>query len=203
MVDGTIDILAISGSLRRQSHNTVLLKAAARLAPDGIKMNIYTGLEGLPHFNPDLDTDDVSDTVQELRAQLRRADGVLLCTPEYANAVPAALKNALEWTVSSGEFVGKPVAVISASPSPMGGDKAHDSLLLTLRMLTALIPDEGTMMIPFVTLKLNAAGEITDPGTEQQLRTLLASLQKAVTVSNALPTDIDQRIDDKTDGQDG
>lgn len=58
-------------------------------------------------------------------------------------------------------------------------------------------------IFPFVTLKLNAAGEITDPGTEQQLRTLLASLQKAVATSNALPTDVDQRVNDKTDGQDG
>jgi len=90
---------------------------------------IYGGLDDLPHFSPDRDGDDPPRSVGRLRELLRTADGVLIGTPEYAFGVPGALKNALDWTVSSGEFDGKPVAAISASPLYTGGAKAHASLL--------------------------------------------------------------------------
>ena len=87
----------------------------------------------LPHFNPELDLDDIDTTVANWRRLLKEANGVLICTPEYAKGVPGSLKNALDWVVSSGEFVNKPVAVISASPHPDGGALAKASLLGTLR----------------------------------------------------------------------
>ena len=120
--------------------------------------------------------------MQELRGQLQAADGVLICTPEYAYGMPGSLKNALDWAVSSGEFYGKPVAAISASPSATGGERALASLLLTLTALAAAVPEGGTISVPFVGKKLNAAGEVTDPDTTQALRAVLDALARAITV---------------------
>ncbi|NJR32237.1 MAG: NAD(P)H-dependent oxidoreductase, partial [Chamaesiphon sp. CSU_1_12] len=88
------------------------------LAPDRIELSIYDGIGNLPHFNPELDDELAIAAVQDWRTQIQAADGILFCTPEYAHGVPGSLKNALDWIVSSGEFMGKPTAIISASPSP-------------------------------------------------------------------------------------
>ncbi|CAG7644823.1 NADPH-dependent FMN reductase [Paenibacillus allorhizosphaerae] len=176
----TFRILAISGSLRNRSSNTFLLRAAAELAPGNMIVTMYEGLGGIPPFNPDIDGDEPPASVAILRAQLQAADGVLICTPEYAGGVPGVLKNALDWIVSSGELMNKPAAVISASPSMTGGAKALESLLLTLKIMSAAIVDGGTVAVPLVSAKLNAAGELTDDATAQQLQILLDALaQKA------------------------
>ncbi len=173
-------ILAISGSLRASSTNTALVRATAALAPEHMEMVIYNGLADLPHFSPEIDGDEPPASVVDLRAQLQAADGVLICTPEYAFGVPGSLKNALDWTVSSAEFWHKPVAVISASPLATGGDKAHASLLLTLKALGSNVPEGGKLMVPVVKKKLNDAGEIVDPETVQALKSLLAALEQTI-----------------------
>lgn len=178
-MDKIISILAISGSLRQKSSNTAIMNALADLAPENVRIQIFEGIGDLPHFNPDIDTDRGPDTVEGWRKQLKEADAVLICTPEYANGVPGVLKNALDWIVSSGEFMNKPTAVISASPTPMGGDKAHASLLLTLRMMTARIVEGATLMIPQITVKLNQEGVLADSETKLKLRNLLIALEQA------------------------
>ena len=176
-------ILAISGSLRASSTNTKLVRAIMRLAPTNMEFALYDGLGDLPHFSPDLDVEDAPPSVLALRQQLQNADGVLICTPEYAYGVPGSLKNALDWTVSSGEFVGKPVVALSASPSMLGGDKAHASLLLTLTALSANIVEGGTLIIPLIRTKMDTSGEITDPTTAQTLQSLLNALAQTISVS--------------------
>ena len=96
-----VQILMVSGSLRAQSTNTAVLETARAVAPPGVTGAVYDGMGGLPHFNPDDDRegDPVDPAVAELRAQIAAADALLLCTPEYAGALPGALKNLLEWTV--------------------------------------------------------------------------------------------------------
>jgi chromate reductase, NAD(P)H dehydrogenase (quinone) len=166
-------ILAISGSLRSSSSNTTILRAMMRLAAEEIDISIYEGIGNLPHFNPALDDECELLSVQDWRTRLSEADAILFCTPEYAYGVPGVLKNALDWIVSSGEFMNKPTAVISASPSPDGGDKANSSLVQTLRVMMAEIFAGATLCIPAIPAKLNDRGEITDPETEQALRSLL------------------------------
>lgn len=175
----TANILAISGSLRQSSSNTTLMNAIINLAPDYLDFTTYIGLGDLPHFNPDLDTDQAPQPVQTLRTQLNQAHGVLICSPEYGNGVPGALKNALDWIVSSGEFVNKPTAVITASPSPLGGNYANASLLLTLQMINAQLSDTTTLTIPHITLKLSKEGTVTDPALKQNLQALLNSLHQS------------------------
>lgn len=125
-------IIAICGSLRAQSSNLALLGAATNL---GIDVQIYEGLGSLPHFNPDDDLEGATPppAVAELRKLLAEADGILISSPEYAHGVPGSLKNALDWLVSDGALVDKPVALINASP--VGGEFARDSLVETLRTM--------------------------------------------------------------------
>ena len=98
-------MLAISGSLRRDSSNSALVAAVARLAPDTVDVSTYGELEALPPFNPDRDGDDAPAEVARFRAALQRCDAVLISRPEYAHGVPGVLKNALDWVVGTGEFI--------------------------------------------------------------------------------------------------
>jgi NAD(P)H-dependent FMN reductase len=125
-------IIAICGSLRAQSSNRALLRAAVKLALEGIDLTIYEGLATLPHFNPDDDEEGATPPppVAELRSLLAAADGILISSPEYAHGVPGSLKNALDWLVSDGALVDKPIALICASPA--GGQYAQASLVETL-----------------------------------------------------------------------
>ena len=173
-------ILAISGSLRASSTNTILLRALARLAPPDMEITLYNGLADLPHFSPDLDGEDPPPSVTDLREQLQKADGVVICTPEYAYGMPGALKNALDWTVGSGEFLYKPVATISASPNAGGAEKAHASLLLTLTALSANMVEGGKLTVPLVRTKLDASGEVSDPATAEALKEVLVALKQAI-----------------------
>ncbi|EFM08737.1 NADPH-dependent FMN reductase [Paenibacillus curdlanolyticus YK9] len=174
-----IQVLAISGSLRQKSSNSALMQAIMERAPENMTFSVYRGVGDLPHFNPDIDLDEGPVSVQDLRSQLKQTDAVLICSPEYGNGVPGSLKNALDWIVSSGEFVNKPTAVITASPTPMGGDKAHASLLLTLRMINAIIVEEASIMIPQISLKLNQQGEIVSEELQQQIDAVLDALLHA------------------------
>src|SRR5689334_16807102 len=110
-------LLTVSGSLRAGSSNSTLLAAAARLAPADAVVNMYGELSSLPAFSPDLEEDPsaVPDAVARWRNALAEADAVLFSSPEYAHGIPGAFKNALDWVVGSGELVGKPIGVFSAS----------------------------------------------------------------------------------------
>jgi NAD(P)H-dependent FMN reductase len=173
-------ILAISGSLKATSSNTNILLHLQNTADSDIQFSIYEDLGAIPHFNPDLDTDSPPSEVTLFRDALKDADAVIFSTPEYAFGVPGVLKNAIDWTVSSGELVEKPVAVISASPTYAGGDKAHGALILTLAgALACKIPEECQMIIGSVKTKINHLGAITNQETIDKLRLLLEALERA------------------------
>jgi len=116
-MDRPLQLLLISGSLRAGSTNTAVLETVGVIAPQGVATVLYGGMGGLPHFNPDDDRegDPVHGAVAELRAQVSAADALLICTPEYAGALPGALKNLLEWTVGDAGTYRKPVAWINVS----------------------------------------------------------------------------------------
>lgn len=173
-------ILAISGSLRADSSNTAILRAAALLAPEGMRIDPYDGLGDLPHFSPEIDGDTPPDAVRSLRTLLGGADGAIICTPEYAYGMPGSLKNALDWTVSSGEFFGKPVGAISASPSAAGGERAHAWLISTLTALGADIVQESSFTIPFVRTRLAQDGTLADPATATMIGSALDALARRI-----------------------
>jgi DNA-binding Lrp family transcriptional regulator/NAD(P)H-dependent FMN reductase len=125
-------ILAICGSLNDGSSNARLLDLVRSLAPDGVDVVRSTSVEALPHFRPDVEAPD-GGPVARFRAEIGTADAVLIATPEYAHALPGALKDALDWLVGSGELYGKRVGVLSAAPAPERGTNAREMLERTLR----------------------------------------------------------------------
>lgn len=163
-------IIAISGSTRKASVNLNLIHAIQALTRGSLSISIFGGLAELPHFNPDLDNDDPPSMVAEFRNKLRGADGILICTPEYAMGVPGTLKNAIDWTVSSCEFSKKPVALITASSL---GERGHASLVETLRIIEAAISDETQLLISYAKTKINREGIITDQETAIKVNTLV------------------------------
>lgn len=169
-------IIAISGSIREASSNTNILKAISAFIPEGIDYSIYNGIKDLPHFNQDIDATEPPAVVENFRKTLSESHALIICTPEYAKGVPGVLKNALDWLVSSGELYKKPVAVITASPSINGGDKAHESLLLTLGMIDTIIVENGSLLVPSVGTKFNNNATVKDEATKQSLIDLINSL---------------------------
>ena len=144
-------VLAISGSTRLHSTNLNYIKAISELAADVFSVELFEGLLHIPPFNPDDDTDNPPAVITHFRNQLRNADGILICTPEYAMGVPGSLKNAIDWTVSSMEFSQKPVALVTAS---LSGLKGHAALLETLQVIEARITNSTGLVISFAKTKM-------------------------------------------------
>lgn len=171
------NILAICGSLRSNSTNLKIIESIAGLFADALTINIYKGLAGLPQFNPDLDNDAPPAEIREFRRQLKECDGILICTPEYIFGVPGALKNAIDWTVSSCEFMNKPTALITASSL---GEKTHESLLLTLKTVEAKINENQSLLISGARTKINSEGGISDVKTLEAVRFMMSSFIKSI-----------------------
>lgn len=169
-------VLAISGSLRRASSNSALVEAVQRLAPGTVEVSIYRGLADLPLFNPDLDGETALPAVGEFRARLGTCDAVLISSPEYAHGVPGALKNALDWVVSSGELVGKPIALINASPRAR---HAWASLAATLTVMSAHVVVDASITVSLGGGQVDANAILADAATSAALRSATATLALA------------------------
>jgi len=140
----TTRVLAISGSLRKASHNTQLLRIAQEQAPDGVEIVIWDGLADVPAYNEDLEVDP-GEAVEELRAAIAGADALLIATPEYNFGVPGALKNALDWAsrpYGASALTGVPASVIGASPSTFMAVQARGDLRRALALSGAVVDDE-------------------------------------------------------------
>lgn len=168
-------VLAIPGSLRATSSNAALLRAAARVAPPGTELVMFEGLAGLPHFSPDLDVEPLPPPVAALRTQIASASALAISSPEYAHGMPGSLKNALDWLVSATEPLGKPVLLISASPS--GAAHAHAQLLEVLRTMSFPMIDAGAHV--FSRAQLDASGAVTAPALLAALSDGFARLAEA------------------------
>jgi chromate reductase len=171
-------ILGVSGSLRRGSHNTSLLRAAAELLPPGVELELYDGLRGLPPYDPDLDTGSAAPAVARLREAIARADGVLIATPEYNGSMPGVLKNALDWAsrpFPHNALRGKPVAVIGASTGLFGAVWAQAETRKVLGIVGAdVIGDE--LPVGQAEAAFSAAGELVEPEQRARLARLVEVL---------------------------
>ena len=170
-------IVAISGSLRGGSSNTAVLRAAARLAPDGVQVSLFEGVAGLPFFNPDLDGDAVPEPVAAFRAVIGSADGLLISSPEYARGVAGVMKNALDWLVASLEFPDKPVALVNTSPRAV---HALAALTLTLETMSARIVREACVTLPLLGGAHDEDSIVADEALATPLRDALARFAAAI-----------------------
>src|SRR3954469_7073002 len=170
MPSAPVTLLLVPGSLRAGSTNVAVLRTAEILAPDGVQAGLYAGMAELPHFNPDDDREGhaVHPAVAEMRAAVARADALLVCTPEYAGALPGALKNLLEWTVGDAGTYEKAVGWINAAgpAAPTGAADAHDSLRKVLRYVGADVVEAACRRIAITRQDVGPDGLVA--GAEQR-----------------------------------
>jgi NAD(P)H-dependent FMN reductase len=171
-----MNILALSGSLRAASNNTMLLRAVARVAPEGIKVAVYPGLGELPLFNPDIEFPH-PPAVADLKASINAADAVLIASPEYAHGVTGVIKNALDWMVGNESFVQKPVALLNASPR---ATHAHAALLEIVTMMSARVIESACITIPLLGSNMTEDDLVQHPVISASLVEALKCLQAAV-----------------------
>lgn len=171
-------VLAISGSLRRDSYNTQLLRAAEELAPRGLDIDLYDGLAAIPPYDADEETRGTPPSVADLKRRIASADVVLIATPEYNSSLPGQLKNALDWVsrpIKEGPLRGKPTVVIGASTSPYGGVWAQAELRKVLGILGARVVD-GEVAVPNAAEQFDAQGRLVHGEMREQLARLLDDL---------------------------
>ncbi len=165
-------VLAVSGSLRSNSYNTQLLRAAVELAPEDIEVELWDGMRGLPLYDQDLEAGELPESVRRLREEWGAADTILFATPEYNGSVPGVLKNAIDWAsrpVRESALTNKTVAVIGASPGQFGAMWAQADLRKILGIAGArVVGDE--LPVARVHEKVDADGRLLDGELEGRLR---------------------------------
>jgi chromate reductase len=170
-------ILAVSGSLGRRSSNTELLRAAQQLYVGDAKVVIYEGLRDIAPFDPDLDDDAAPQPVKKFRELIRSADGVLISSPEYAHGVSGVLKNALDWTVSTGDFYDKAVAVLNASPR---ATIALEAMKENLRTMGSKLVEEASITVAVMSRRLDADEIAADPEIAGAVRSAMAAFVRGI-----------------------
>jgi NAD(P)H-dependent FMN reductase len=160
------NILAIIGSASSNSTNLKLVEKIASLTSKEFSLTIYNDLKTLPHFDPELSSDNTPKQIIEFRKSIDQADGIIICTPEYVFSIPSGLKNAIEWCISTTIFSNKPCGLITASAS---GQKGHEELQLIMKTAMAKFTNETTMLIQGVKGKVNEQGQIIDKNTLENL----------------------------------
>lgn len=174
-------VLGISGSLRRDSYNTRLLRAAAKELPPGARLEIYDGLAALPPFDEDAEGAPGA-AVEEWRAALEGADALLFATPEYNAGVPGVLKNAVDWSsrpFPDNSLNGKAAAVIGASTGLFGAVWAQADLRKSLRYAKAHVLDDE-LPVPTATTAFDEHDRLRDAELNDRLRELLDALLREV-----------------------
>jgi chromate reductase, NAD(P)H dehydrogenase (quinone) len=176
-----VRVLGISGSLRRDSHNARLLRAAADELPPGAELEVWEGLGELPPFNEDQELFPPAAVVR-LREAIERADVVLIATPEYNASIPGVLKNAVDWAsrpFPDNSLRRKPVAVIGASTGLFGAVWAQAELRKVLRAAGAR-PLEEELPVASAHDAFAADGSLRDPELAERLSDLVDALLREV-----------------------
>ncbi len=171
-------VLAISGSLRRDSFNTALLRTLAGEAPSGVEVELWDGLRSIPPYDADDDTEPGPPEVERFRALVRDADAVFFATPEYNSSVPGCLKNALDWAsrpLATNAFRSKPVAVVASSAGAFGAVWAAAELRKVLGAMGARVTDVE-LAVGHAAGKFDERGRLLDEDVRAALRDGLDTL---------------------------
>ena len=171
-----INILALSGSLRKESYNTALLEAIRELAPDHVVVDVYKKLGELPLFNPDLDEENVV-VFQNLKQHLVESQGLIIACPEYAHGISGVLKNALDWLVAVEAFVDMPVVLLNASPR---ASHAQNALKEVVTTMSACVFEKACISVPLLGSRLNAEGITQHYDIASLLCSSLAEFYRAI-----------------------
>jgi chromate reductase, NAD(P)H dehydrogenase (quinone) len=171
-------ILGISGSLRDDSYNTKLLRAAAELAPDGVELELWNGLKAVPPFDEDDEGDQAPAGVTELYDAIAGADAILFATPEYNSSIPGQLKNAIDWASrpkATAPIRNMPAAVVGASTSMFGAVWAQAELRKVLASAGARVV-EGELPVPASHTRFDENGQLIDEEIRERLAEIVRTL---------------------------
>lgn len=172
-----IKILAIAGSLRKESYNRGLIRVAKEVAPSTCTLEVFD-LDGIPPYNQDEET-TLPKSVAQLKAKVREADAILISTPEYNYSIPGVLKNALDWgsrPYGDNAWDNKPVAIMGASAGMQGTSRAQYHLRQVFVYLNMHALNKPEIMVGTAQDRFDAQGKLTDPKTRQKIGELLAAL---------------------------
>jgi chromate reductase len=171
-------VLGISGSLRSDSHNRKLLRAAAELFPGDVEVEIWDGLKAIPPYDEDDDGDSAPAAVAGFRAAIAGADALFFSTPEYNHSIPGVLKNAVDWAsrpAGSSAFMNKPVAVVGASTGAFGAVWAQAELRKVLAATGARVV-EGEVALGHAHERFDDAGQLLDANLREELQEVVDAL---------------------------
>jgi chromate reductase len=182
MSDGTIQVLAISGSLRKASFNTALLRAAQELAPAGMSIRIYADLASVPPYDDDIRLAGFPPVVAALRDRVRAADALIFATPEYNRSFTGVLKNAIDWLSRppAQPLDGKPAAVMGASPGAIGTALANYHLRQVLSVLSVHVVPGLEVLVGGAASKFDDQGRLIDEPTREFLAKSLVALMRLI-----------------------
>jgi chromate reductase len=173
-----LNIVGLCGSLRAASYNRMLMRLAESLMPKSMTLQVAEWRE-VPVFDADVFAKGFPPLVTGLREQVRKADGLLIVTPEYNFSIPGGLKNVIDW-LSRGEdqpFAGKPAAILTASPGPVGGARVQYDLRKVLLFVNAMTLVKPEVFVGNVAGKFNAEGECTDETTRKFVGAQMAAFE--------------------------
>jgi chromate reductase, NAD(P)H dehydrogenase (quinone) len=184
MADKTLNVACICGSLRKASYNRMVMNALPGLAPEGMAIKEAPPFGEFPLYNADIqNSTGFPPPVQTLADAVRGAAGVIICTPEYNFGVPGGLKNAIDWVsrLPNQPFVGKPVALQSASPGPVGGARVQYDLRRSMVFLDALTLNKPEIFIGNCAQRIDdKTGQIKDEQTVGFIKQQLAAFAKFI-----------------------
>lgn len=175
----SVNVLGFAGSLRKGSFNRMLLRAAVELAPPGMTIET-TEIDAIPLYNGDVEAQGDPEPVAEWKDAIRRADAILVVTPEYNYGIPGVLKNAIDWASRPpGKSVlnGKPAAIMGASPGGFGSGRAQLQLRQAFVFTQTLAVLQPEVLVAKAHEKFDAEGRLTDEPTRKFVRRLLEALQ--------------------------
>ncbi len=170
-------ILGFAGSLRKDSFNKAILRAAVELSPPEISIETFD-LDGIPPFNQDLEGSP-PDKVRDFKAKIRAADAILIATPEYNYSIPGVLKNAIDWAsrpYGDSAWQGKPVGIMGASVGALGAARAQYHLRQCFVFLDMYPVNTPEVMVPFAQEKIDQSGRVSHEKTRDKIRELVTSL---------------------------
>jgi chromate reductase, NAD(P)H dehydrogenase (quinone) len=176
-MDEKKNIFVIIGSASSGSANEKLISIFEDLTREQFRLTIFKDLKMIPHFDPELSSHHPPKEIIEFRANIEKADGIVICTPEYVFSIPSGLKNAIEWCVATTVFSDKPLGLITASAY---GQKGHEELQLIMKTVMAKFTDETTLLIKGVKGKINEHGEIIHAETREHLNKFIAAFKQSL-----------------------
>lgn len=169
--------MIIVGSATRNSSNRQLADLIQRDTAEIFDCIIFDNLRSLPHFDPERSIENTPSEIVKIREEIEKAEGVIICTPEYVFSIPSGLKNMIEWCVSTTIFSDKPLGIITASAH---GKKGHDELKMIMQTVMADFNDSTTLLISGIRGKFNVEGELLDIKTRDEVRNFSIGFQRLI-----------------------